>query len=556
MALRMAQPWSHPKTGMFWFRRAVPIDLRELIGKREELLSLGTKDPVEARVRYAVHSAEVEKRWANLRAGNRSLTEREAHAIAAAAHNRWLEWHRDEPSEQFTWHPRLFRRLWTHTAPPSGTGTVSVDRLFSKAMRTFCFAQADNALSHHGLVVDDNSRLKLAKAVSAAFQRASLTLEQLSAGITSSVEDHPRAAENSGATSAWSTPKSLSLSAVVEPRSPLHTNSLTMTSLFEAWWREALSAGRKPSTHESYWNTTKGFIAFLQHDDATRITPEDVVAFKDYRLSTPSPRTGKIPSAKTVKDSDLSALKTLFAWAVMNRKLSNNPAAGLSIKVGRRAQVRPKGFVEAEAHAILSASLAYVPSSREQPVTAAAKRWIPWLCAFSGARVGEIAQLRRQDIRRESEWWVFRITPEAGTVKTNQARDIVLHPQLVHLGFPEFVEASAQGHLFLMPAEDGDVLGPLAGLLNRMREFVRPIVPDPLVQPNHGWRHLFTTMCIDAEIEGRVYNAIQGHAAQTVAEQYGDVTLKAKAAAICKLPWFELGPTSPSHRPTDTTLPV
>jgi hypothetical protein len=52
-------------------------------------------------------------------------------------------------------------------------------------------------------------------------------------------------------------------------------------------------------------------------------------------------------------------------------------------------------------------------------------------------------------------------------------------------------------------------------------------------------------MCIDAGIEARVYNAIQGHAGRTVAEQYGDVTLKAKAAAIRKLPSFDLEKLSP-----------
>lgn len=530
---------------MFWFRRAVPSDLRTLVGKREELLSLGTKDPTEARVRYARHLAEVEQRWANLRAGKRALTEREAHAIAAVAHDRWLSWHREEPSEQFAWHPHLFSGLWTHLSPPSEPGTVALDAVLLNAMRTFCLVQADNGLTHHGLVVDEHSRLKLAKAIGAAFQRASLTLADLSAGRVSA-DRVPIMSERES---------SRALSSTVDfPRIGPHMPSppgqqsplsgaitLKMTGLFEAWWREAQAAGRKPSTHESYSNTVKSFVAFLKHDDATRVTAEDVVAFKDYRLSTPSPRTGRIPSPKTVKDSDLSALKTLFNWAVMNRKLPTNPAAGLTIKVGRRAQVRPKGFIEAEAHAILSAALGYVPGPREHMRTAAAKRWIPWLCAFSGARVGEMAQLRRQDVRPVGDLWVIRVTPEAGTVKTNQAREIVLHPQLIELGFPEFVKASTEGHLFLVPAENGDVLGPLAGLLNRMREFVRPIVPDPRVQPNHGWRHLFTTMCIDAEIEGRVYNAIQGHAARNVAEQYGDVTLKAKASAICKLPWFGIG---------------
>ena len=317
-------------------------------------------------------------------------------------------------------------------------------------------------------------------------------------------------------------------------------NSQTLTDLFDLWWKEANAAGRKLSTYESYEKTIRYLVSFLKHDDANRVTAEDIVAFKDYRLATPSKQTGRVPSAKTVKDSDLAALKTLFGWAVINRKLPANPAAGLTIKVGKKQRLRPKGFVETEAYAILSAALHYVPGQRENVRTATAKRWVPWLCAFSGARVGEIGQLRRQDLRREGDLWVLRITPEAGTVKTDEVRDVVLHPQILELGFLAFVEASSEGPLFLTPGIGGDVLGPLAGLLNRMREFVRPIVPDPNVQPNHGWRHLFTTICEEAEISPRVYNAIMGHAGRTVADSYGDVTLKAKAIAIRKLPSFDL----------------
>ena len=313
-----------------------------------------------------------------------------------------------------------------------------------------------------------------------------------------------------------------------------------MTGLLADWWREAQAAERKPSTYESYSNTLKGFIAFIKHDDAARVTPQDVVAYKDYRLNTPSPRNGKIPSAKTVKDSDLAALKTLFGWAVSNHKLPSNPAQGITIKIGKKRQTRPKGFTESEALAILSACFGYAGGVRENPRTSAAKRWVPWICAFTGARVGEIAQLRSQDVRQEAGDWIIRITPDAGTVKTNQAREVVLHPQLIELGFPAFAKQGGTGHLFLTPAENGDVLGPLSGLKNRLTEFVRQIVPDPEVQPNHGWRHRFTALCRDAEINERVFNAIQGHAGKTVADNYGDVTQKAISAAVKKLPRVEL----------------
>ena len=134
-------------------------------------------------------------------------------------------------------------------------------------------------------------------------------------------------------------------------------DAVTLTGILDGWWKEAQATGRKPSTHESYRNTMTGLVAFLKHDDAKRVTPDDIVRFKDHRLATINPRTGKPVSAKTVKDFDLAGLKTLFAWAVSNRKLPSNPATGITIKLGKQAKLRGKGFTDAEAKAILRAAL-------------------------------------------------------------------------------------------------------------------------------------------------------------------------------------------------------
>lgn len=311
---------------------------------------------------------------------------------------------------------------------------------------------------------------------------------------------------------------------------------VTLTGIFADWWGEARAVGRKPSTHESYSNTTNSFIAFLGRDDATQVTPEHVVAFKDHRLATVNPRTNRPISAKTVKDSDLSALKTLFGWAVSNRRLTSNPAEGITIKLGKRRMARPKGFTDDEAQALLKAADA-LRQGNEQPKTFAAKRWIPWLCAYTGARVGELAQLRKEDVRKAGNHWVIHISPEAGTVKTDQARDVVMHEHLAAKGFPEFAQGSKAGHLFLTPAKkDGDVLGPLQGLKNRLAETARETVKDPRVMPNHGWRHRFKTVARSVGMDSRVVDAIQGHAARTAGDDYGDVTVDAMALAIAKFP--------------------
>lgn len=104
-------------------------------------------------------------------------------------------------------------------------------------------------------------------------------------------------------------------------------------------------------------------------------------------------------------------MKVVFGWGVANGLVAHNPAAGVTLKVGKPARHRSKSLSDAEAKAILSGALSH-QRGRENPT---AKRWIPWLCAFTGARVGELAQLRKQDVSLRGDVWVIRITPEAGT---------------------------------------------------------------------------------------------------------------------------------------------
>lgn len=60
MVLRMSRPFKHPKTGVYYYRRAVPPQLRAAIGKSELKESLATKDPGEAKARYAPVAAKYE----------------------------------------------------------------------------------------------------------------------------------------------------------------------------------------------------------------------------------------------------------------------------------------------------------------------------------------------------------------------------------------------------------------------------------------------------------------------------------------------------------------
>jgi hypothetical protein len=46
------------------------------------------------------------------------------------------------------------------------------------------------------------------------------------------------------------------------------------------------------------------------------------------------------------------------------------------------------------------------------------------------------AKAAQGGLRREGKHWVLHVTPEAGPVKTDEARDVVLHRQVIEMGFP------------------------------------------------------------------------------------------------------------------------
>jgi integrase len=514
--------------------------VRVVVGPTAESIrfSLRTADSATAKICQAIALAHLEKIFKSLRADAPIELTREQ--VAALAGDIYREWEGSGAEEESTQVEYIDGKHVLRVGPIDDPELESegarkaveflerldqTERPEDKAMLDRAINPLiDQVLSRHGIGrVTERCRQLLFRAFLNAL-KAGLAIREKH--VQGDFTPDPKAA---------SYPEFQPLAHPPETEPARAAQKVSLKGLVESWWTEAKARGLKPSTHESYQNTMAAFVAFLDHDDATRVTPKDVIAFKDYRLATINPRTGKPISAKTVKDSDIAGLKSVLQWAVENQLLPSNPAADVRLKLGKAIRLRDKGFTDEEAKKLLSAALS-MTRGREAPTLFAAKRWVPWVLAYTGARVGEIGQLRKEDVRKVGDDWVIRITPEAGTVKTNEAREVPLHPHLIELGFAEFVTSAKDGHLFLKPREDGDVLGPLSALKNRLSEAARAVVSDKNVSPNHGWRHRFKTVGLEAGIDHRILDAIQGHAPKTQGESYGSVTLKTKAAAIRKLP--------------------
>ena len=309
--------------------------------------------------------------------------------------------------------------------------------------------------------------------------------------------------------------------------------------LFEQY---AETTGMTPGSRNEARRFIQRLIDFLGQDDARRITPDDLLRWRDS-LSSEALPSGKKRDALTVKKY-LSTVKALMRWAVNDRRLSSNPAKDIQVASPRKATLRDREFTMDEARSILRASLQPASSNMAEGHVRA-RRWIPWICAYTGARVNEISQMRSQDLSEIDGVWALKITPEAGTVKGQKARVVPLHPHLVEQGFPAIVAALGDGPIFYDPklqrvAEAGNRHFKKVG--ERLAEWVRKDVgiSDRNIQPNHAWRHLFKTRAMQAEIPERVTDAIQGHAPRSVGQSYGSVPLELKATAIGRMPYFEI----------------
>lgn len=135
---------------------------------------------------------------------------------------------------------------------------------------------------------------------------------------------------------------------------------MTITALSEGWWREAKVAGTAEATRVKYARAMVRLSKFLGHDDAAKVTPADVVRFKEHRLSAVDPTTGKSLSASTVHSGDLAPLKVVFGWAVSNLHRPSNPTEKITLKVGKPQRLRSKAFTDAEAKALLTAATGVV----------------------------------------------------------------------------------------------------------------------------------------------------------------------------------------------------
>jgi len=507
MVLHMPRPYKHPKTGVFYFRQKTPADLRQIFGRAEVGWSLRTKDEAVAKIRNAEACQKQARVWQALRAKPEPIPHKQIMALAGGFYSSLVAIVDDEPGEPSMWKLMLDK--------------FDNDRMSDQAIKEWFGPEADRLLLEQGLSTDEYSYTRLCTALHDVWLQWSEFQLKRSQGDYSpdpKAERFPKFGQQN-----------------VTPKTK---ERLSITSLFELWERDHLANKKPQKTADDFRQKIDVLKTYLGHDDALRVTGANIADWCDHL------RHEKEFAPKTVRDKYLAAAKSVFNAGTSRRKLTTNPTDGVKVSVPKSQKTRSKGFTDAEAKTILAASLRD-PSTfgAMEERNKMAIRWVPWICAFSGARISEITQMRREDLLEEYGIVCLRITPEAGSVKTGNYRVVPMHPQLIAMGLPEFIRSQPHGPLFYSPRkadEDSGTRAKNAG--KKIGQWVRGVagVTDPRVWPNHGWRHRFKTMARDYDIDTEYSNAFTGHEDGKVSTDYGETTVKALWREIQKLPNYDV----------------
>lgn len=314
-------------------------------------------------------------------------------------------------------------------------------------------------------------------------------------------------------------------------------------SIFDIYERYAAVPGRNLKTVAQWRRYIQHLVDFVGTDDILAIRHDDLVAWRNH-LRDHETYKGKRLTAKTINGSYLGSVSAVFAWAKGDAIIATNPMAEVAkVKLPKKPRTRSKGFTNEEALKILRATL-LTPASREKEELRNAKRWCPWLMAYSGARVNEITQLRKQDVFEKDGIWVMRITPDAGTVKNKEPRLVPLHSHLLDQGFLKFTEGRPEGPLFYDPAKrrsDNAINRQANRLGSKLASWVRSLDIDG-VMPNHAWRHYFSSQAIRYRFDPAVTRALTGHAATDVHGDYEHIGefVDVLSREIERIPRFEV----------------
>ena len=303
---------------------------------------------------------------------------------------------------------------------------------------------------------------------------------------------------------------------------------------------------------ESDRSIVNEFIDIVGDIDFSQITKQMVSNYIDVQTKLP-PNRSKSPDFRDLSIQDLVDLDlpddktqtplninkkltklTAFGnWGIRQGLLPSNPFRDMKLSV-KKARTERKPFTLPELKKILKPEL-YLHNTVDYQhsiyKTGGVKNGLPYywvfiLGIFSGLRTNEMAQMRLQDVRKESNIWFLHVEESEQTrVKTlNAIRKVPVHPQLIELGFIDYISDLKQrkkDRVFweLTKTRDG-----YAKHLSRHfnEKYLRAVgVWERNAKVLYCTRHTFVNALYQNKVDENVIKALVGHEKEFTMKHYG-----------------------------------
>lgn len=538
----------HPRTGMYWYRRVVPEDLRASLGKREISRSLGTKNQAEAIMRVAeVHrcvSQEIERAAKPSATCPTHQSEVTSKALLSLEDTETLalRWQTEAVAE---YAEQLARRGGMGESAHSVIAAANhAQRFLRRALQARDYSPVRILVHRHLNTLGHAGDPEATRMLGYAFLRAAIAVEQEIIRI--GIGDSPLGTHRRAQTS---------------PRAA----GMLLNDAFERYASER-QLGPKARHHMAL------MIARLldvvgQPAHLTDITREKLLAWKELLMRMPArPKhadrdlglrllvekyetcAGSKVSVQTVR-REIGLIQALLSWCKANGLVSENVAQGMKPLAGHGAD-RRLPFSADDLRAIFTGSLyqgGKVPADY---------RWLPILALHTGCRLEELGQLTVDDVRFEDGIWHLDInTLEAGKrLKTaGSRRRIPLHQNVMSCGFLEYAEhRRTNGGQWLFENLRQDRHGTRTSAFSRwFGRYLREVGITDRRKVFHSLRHTFKTACRLADIPEAMHDQLTGHVNGSVGRTYGSgYSLKQLADAIGRInfPGFPLMTIEPQAR--------
>lgn len=463
---------------MWWVRKTVPVDLTDLYTPSEEVRrSLKTRDKREAERRLPAALAQIEAEFQGKREKLKAA-QREGEFIRSTAFSGAVERARDVASSIGvpSWdlpapvqHPDGsigFPQQWEPYPSNRGGALEEIETALDEL-------EAEQAAATLAVGVDYDGEPRwavpywmvneLTDRMNEMFEAKRKTLEASRAQIEARTEEEAARVAAGG-----------------------------LAELLELWRLEKKPT--KESSNEA-GRAVRDFEAVCGPLSYKDVTPEHVLQFKRHLLENDT-------TAPATKKKKWSLLNALFNTAVNNRLLPVSPMAGITLPKPKMPSLPRDLFTQAD----LERLFAHVKADSEE-------WWAMRLGLYTGARLGELTQLRREDVVDLDGILHLKITGEDGKAvkNANSVRFVPLHRQLLTDGFAQWIEKKT-GNLFSRPEP------PMSKVVNRR---IRSAGITEKGKVFHSFRHTFKSGCRSAGLDEDTHDRLTGHTSNHVGRKYG-----------------------------------